>query len=164
MTEEKKAELRQLLIDNRAQLMEALRAAEQAGWDTQVQADGEQWTALQMLRHLQDAHKGLTGQLQRMLAGQPTVPPEFDVNRWNASVQRKTTEMTAEAALESLAASHEALLDIVAALRPEDFQQRGWSSARQREVSLEEFVQVIGLHEGMHATEIAEAAAQRARS
>ncbi|MBZ0304840.1 MAG: maleylpyruvate isomerase N-terminal domain-containing protein, partial [Anaerolineae bacterium] len=97
-----KEQLKNHLTACREKLMHILETIEGEDWQVQVQSEGEQWTVLQMVRHLQDAHRGLTGQVKRIAAGEPNLPPDFDIDRWNAGAQRKAAEMPPEAALENL--------------------------------------------------------------
>lgn len=149
-----KQALRQHLEASRQQLLAVVDQIQETGWQKPVQVDGERWTALQMIRHLQDAHKGLTAQLERMIAGQETVPADFDIDRWNARIQGKTTDMTPEQALETLKASHAKLLSVVDNLKEEDFARSGYQAGVKRVVSLEEFINIIGLHEQEHTRDL----------
>jgi len=154
--EAKKTALRQHLEEARAYLLEVVAKLTPEEWEKPVQSEGERWTALQMMRHLQDAHVGLVGQMGRLLQGEATVPPDFDIDRWNARVQRKTAEaaLTVEQAQETLKASHTKLLALIDTLSEDDWERRGFQPGLGREVSLEEFIHVIGLHERTHAQEM----------
>jgi len=150
-----KAELRQLQLDARQKLLDAVAAV--TDWDVKVQTSGEEWTALHMIRHLQDAHSGLTGQLKRMLDGEQTVPPDFDVDRWNARAQRKAAEagMSPQQALQKLEDSLADLLAVLDGLSEADWAKGGWQPFLKREVSTEGLLRVIANHEAGHAEEIA---------
>ena len=151
---EKKAELRQHLETSRQTLLDVISKIQGDAWAKPVQDSGERWTALQMVRHLQDAHQGLSKQLDRLREGQETVPQDFDLDRWNARVQSKTTEMTVEEALEALKASHERLLQTVDSLTEEDFQKTGWQPSLKKMLPLEVLIKVIGSHEANHAKDL----------
>lgn len=156
---DKKTELKHKLQASRQKLIDALQDLSDDQWQIQVQSDEDQWTVLQMVRHLQDAHTGLTGQIQRMLGGGETVPRDFDIDRWNKRTQTKTTELTSAEAIETLNQSHANLMGIVDNLQDEDFEKRGWSAWKQQEVSLEAFLMIISEHEAFHTGEIANALA-----
>ena len=156
---ERKAVLRHFLEEKRALLLDALGHIHDEDWNRKVQTSGDEWTALHMIRHLQDAHVGLTRQTQRLLAGEQTVPRDFDINSWNARIQHKTTraEMSPEEALKQLKQSHENLLHLVESIQDEDWDKTGWSAALQQEVDLETFLHVIGEHEARHAADFSAA-------
>ncbi len=157
---DKKTSLKEQLQTARQKLLAAVKDLTDSDWETPVQADGDQWTVLQMLRHLQDAQKGLTGQLERLLANQETVPQDFDVDRWNARIQKKTAEaqMNAEQALSSLEDSLQHLLGVVDSIADDvDWEKTGWQPFLKRMLTTEQFIDVIATHEAQHAEEIEEA-------
>lgn len=90
-----------------------------------VYSQGEgSWTIRDVVSHLADAEAGLLGQVRRLLAGEQTVPPDFDLDRWNRSAVRRKRERTYPqlldeirssfaGALETLGATDEDLLDLV---------------------------------------------------
>jgi hypothetical protein len=159
MSDTLKQDLKALMEESRQRLMGALEGLQESELDTPVQSDGERWTVLQMLRHLQDAHRGMTGQVKRLLNGEETVPRDFDVDRWNARVQKKSAEasMTAEEALANLDASLNDLMSVIDHLKDEDWGRRGWQAGVKKEMSLEELLRTMGQHEALHAGEIAAA-------
>ncbi len=154
---DKKETLKQHLNESRQKLWAILENVQADQWDVQVQSEGEQWTVLQMVRHLQDAHRGLSGQAKRIVAGEPNLPPDFDLDRWNSGVQRKTTDMSAETALENLQTSHEKLLAFVDSLQDADWAKEGFQASFKQPMTLDKFIEIIGSHEVLHATEIASA-------
>jgi hypothetical protein len=159
MSDDKKSQLKQHLAESRRRLLAAIEGLSGDQWQIRVQEDGEQWTVLQMLRHLQDAQQGLLGQVQRLVAGGETVPRDFDINRWNARAQRKTAEvdMTPEQALANLQHSYESLLTFIDNVPDDAWSRVGWQPFLQKELTLEEFLMVISQHERGHAAEIAAA-------
>lgn len=157
MMSDRKAQLKKHLIESRQKLLAVLDGVEGDQWNLQVQSDGEQWTVIQMLRHLQSAHQGLSGQMKRIVIGEPTVPPDFDLDRWNGSVQRKTTEMSPEIAFENLNASHEKLLEFVDNLSEADFEKEGFHPSFKQVFPLHQFLIIVGEHEVQHGKEIAQA-------
>ena len=56
--------------------------------------EGVEWKVRDVLAHLADAERGLLGQIRRLLVGQPTVPDDFDLNRWNRSAVRRRKDQT----------------------------------------------------------------------
>jgi len=159
MSDEIKNNLKQHLTDTRQVLWDAIDGIQDDEWDVQVQADGAQWTVLQMMRHLQDAERGLRGQTMRITKGEESVPKDFDPDRWNNRIQQKTTEMTAEEAIEVLKTSREKLLTFIDTIPDEAWQHSGYQPGLKETISLEQFIKVIGWHEEGHAKEIAAALA-----
>lgn len=160
MSEDKKVALKEHLNQARAQLLAIVEQIQARDlWDVPVQAEGERWTALQMLRHLQDAQLGLTGQLKRLVMGEQTVPQDFDINRWNARQQRKMEDasLTPDQALESLAVGQQALFEFIDSIQDEDWAREGWQAGLQQMLPLERLIYVVGEHEAQHAAEMANA-------
>lgn len=50
------------------------------------------WTLRTLIAHLADAERGMLGQMKRAVAGEMTVPENFDLQRWNRAVARKSTD------------------------------------------------------------------------
>ena len=105
-------------MSERKKAIEAyLRHAHQATWPilaeipesaraTPVYGEGGPWTVRDVVAHLADAETGLLGQVQRLLAGKVTVPPDFDLNRWNRSAVRRSQGRPFEDLIEEIRRSH----------------------------------------------------------
>lgn len=63
------------------------------------------WTIRDVVSHLADAEAGLLGQVRRLLAGEQTVPADFDLDRWNRSAVRRKRDRTYPQLLEDIRAS-----------------------------------------------------------
>lgn len=155
MSDLRKAAIKRHLEISREKLLTTLARVDD--WDLTVQAEGDQWTAGQMVRHLMDAHAGMLGQVGRILEDKQTVPPDFDINRWNKRQQQKLAELSPEEAIEKLQASHQQLLELVDQLEAADFEKSGLQAGLQQVLPLEKFIMVMGSHEAAHADEIAAA-------
>jgi hypothetical protein len=76
-----------------------------------VFGDGDAlWSIADLVGHLADAEAGMLGQLQRLLAGKPTVPDDFDLDRWNRSAVRRAKSRTYEELLQTMLEAHRATL------------------------------------------------------
>ena len=94
-----------------------MRQAHQATWPvlaaipeparaTPVYGEGGPWTVRDVVAHLADAEAGLLGQVQRLMAGEATVPPDFDLNRWNRSAVRRSQGRPFDDLIEEIRKSH----------------------------------------------------------
>jgi len=73
-----------------------------------VYGDGEAlWSVGDLLAHLADAESGMLGQVRRLLAGQPTVPDDFDLDRWNRSAVRRNRSRPLPDLLDQILRSHQ---------------------------------------------------------
>jgi uncharacterized damage-inducible protein DinB len=89
------------MADRKRLLADYMRASHESTWSVlsaltdadllrPVFGDGDAlWTIADLVVHLADAESGILGQIQRLLAGQQTVPEDFDLNRWNRSAVRR---------------------------------------------------------------------------
>jgi len=88
-------------------------------------SEGVEWKVQDVVAHVADAEHGLLGQIRRLLAGQPTVPDDFDLNRWNRSAVRKRATRTYGQILEELERGHEATAAALAEVDPGDLDRVG---------------------------------------
>ena len=61
-------------------------------WATQVYSDGDRWTVHHLLAHFTEVEGSIAKLIRRIVGGDPGVPEDFDIDRWNA---RYTMEMSA---------------------------------------------------------------------
>lgn len=146
-------ELKTHLARSRLILEETIKSLTPQQWETQVQSEGERWTARQIVSHLLDAERGMTGQMQRILVGQPTIPDGFDLDRWNRGAVRKLADLAPEALIIGLAESRAALLEFVDGLTDGDLSRQGRHPALGL-ISIERYLQQIADHEAGHAADI----------
>jgi hypothetical protein len=83
------------------------------------------WKVRDAVAHLADAEHGLLGQVRRLVAGQQTVPEDFDLNRWNRGAVRRRAGRSLEDLLEELRTGHEAALAFLATVPEESFDRVG---------------------------------------
>lgn len=146
-------ELKTHLARSRLILEETIERLTPQQWETQVQSEGERWTARQIVAHLLDAERGMTGQMQRILAGQPTIPDDFDLDRWNRGAVRKLADLAPDDLLIGLAESRAALLEFVDNLTDADLSRQGRHPSLGL-ISIERYLQQIADHEAGHAADI----------
>jgi len=73
-----------------------VRLAEQAG-AVLVYPGDPCWTVRELLAHLADAERGMLGQAQRIVRGEPALPEGFDPARWNRrAVEKRAGASTAD--------------------------------------------------------------------
>ena len=69
MPEERKKAIKEKLAKNRLQLRTLLMRLNEAQWQVEVYHAEEPWTAVQLVRHLVDAERGITTNMQRIRQG-----------------------------------------------------------------------------------------------
>jgi len=125
-------------------------------WEQPVYSDGLAWSVRRLANHLADADRGHNNQVMNIAEGRDIIPEDFDIERYNRRVTEKTTDKSAEAALEELNQSREILRDWLFALDESKLDARG-RHATLRVMSVEEILYQQADHEEAHARDIASA-------
>jgi hypothetical protein len=87
---ERKRLLAAYLTDSHDRTWPILSSLTEVDLPRPVFGDGDElWTIGDLVVHLADAESGILGQVRRLLAGEQTVPENFDLNRWNRSAVRR---------------------------------------------------------------------------
>lgn len=155
---DKKVEIAKKLNDSRQQLMLFFEGLDEAGWETAVYDEDTTWTITDILRHLADSERGMTGMMMQWQQGKDPVPADFDLERWNNRVIQKAAEKTADQLLEEMRAHRIDLLSFIDTLRDEDWETKG-RHASLRIMSIEEVCHLIADHEMDHLRVMKEALA-----
>jgi hypothetical protein len=144
------------LIRTREELLEVIGQMDTADWDRPVQSAEGGWTVKQALLHLATSESGqiLTG--KAIAAGQPTVPDDFDLDRYNKRQVEKNQAKQPPEILFGMAESHQKLLAFLDTVSAEDLEKRG-KHGRGDVISLEQLFYRIGDHEAAHTAEIKQA-------
>ena len=139
----------QQLSESYTYLTDHLGRLAPAEWERQVQEGDQQWTVRQILVHLVDAQRGMTGQMMRISQGEETVPPDFDLNRWNKRAVEKNAERTPDDLMAQLKTDYDKLTSFVGTLSDADLDKRGRHSSLVI-MSIEEIARLIASHEMDH--------------
>lgn len=94
-------------------------------WKSEVYTEGETWTIRNVLAHYVTAEKGFVKIFASIRAGGPGVSEDFDIDRYNASQQKKTQELTPAELLEQFIAVRAEMTFWVAALAEADLTKLG---------------------------------------
>jgi len=125
-------------------------------WDVQVYSDGLEWTARQIAVHLAEADRGHNRQLMGIAEGVEVIPPDFDIERYNARTTEKTLEKPAQQAREELTANRAALIMWLDALDEAKLEVVG-RHASVRMMTVRDIMRMMCLHEKGHADDILKA-------
>lgn len=114
---------------------------------------GGGWSIRENLAHLADAEHGHRRFAQAVLAGQPVRIEGFDLDRWNEErVARREGQSVGEI-LDALRAERQETLALVSTIPPGAWEKRGDHPALG-ELSVQQVIKVIGVHERMHLREM----------
>ena len=144
------------LIHTREELLEVIGQMETADWERPVQATEGGWTVKQVLLHLATSESGQINAGRAIAAGRPTVPDDFDLNRYNNRQVEKNKDKQPPEILFSMAESRQKLLAFLDEVSAEDLDKHG-KHGRGDVISLEQLFYRIGGHEAEHTAEIRKA-------
>ena len=155
---ERKRLIHDHLIRTREELLEVIGQMQPADWERPVQAAEGGWTVKQVLLHLATSENGQINAGKAIGAGQPTVPDDFDLNRYNKRQVEKNKDKQPPEILFGMAESRQKLLAFLDEVSPGELDKRG-KHGRGDVISLEQLFYRIGEHEAEHTAEIKQALA-----
>ncbi len=144
------------LNHTREELLQVVGQLQPGDWDKSVHSVEGGWTVKQLLLHVATAESGQIKTAQAIAAGQPTVPDDFDLDRYNARQIEKNKDKQPPEILFSLAESRQKLLAFLE-LVPDDALDKSGKHGRGDVITLEQLFRRIGDHEAEHAVEIQQA-------
>lgn len=154
--DEKKEAIKGELADARNDLFAVLQELRESVWGTPVYSEGETWTVADILRHLTAAERDMTLLVERIRQGSGGVPPDFDLNRWNArSIEKAEAKSPADLQAE-MNENRTYLLEMIEAIGPEEWDLQGRHGSL-RIMTVEEILRLIADHERRHTADIREA-------
>jgi hypothetical protein len=155
---ERKHLLHDHLIHTREHLLEVIGQLQPEDWGKIVQSTEGGWTVKQALLHLATSETGQIGTGKAIANSQPTVPDDFDLNRYNNRQVEKNKDKQPAEILFGMAESRQKLLAFLEEVPEEALDKRG-KHARGDVISLEQLFYRIGEHEADHTAEIKRALA-----
>jgi hypothetical protein len=118
--------------------------------------DEKMWRVRDVIAHLADSERGLLGQVKRLIAGEQTVPEDFDLNHWNRSAVRKTANVAVPELLEQISSAYEETLQVLNELDDAVLDQVGRHSSG-RMLTVEGFFRRVLSHRSEHVADIQKA-------
>lgn len=158
MSADRKIQWQQKLAESRAALITLLNALQPNQWDQPVFSEGEPWTVTTVVSHLLDSERGMSIQIHKTRKGEETVPPDFDINRWNAGVQKRVGNLSPAELLAGLATTRTKTIEVMNSLQDEDWARTGRHPARGI-ITIEQYYETIYGHELSHVEDIKRALA-----
>jgi len=112
--------------------------------------EGAQWTAKDVLAHLAVSEPGQLGQITRCLAGEVTVPDDFDLSRFNRRSAQKQADRSVAELIKEIETAHTQVLAQLDEVSEADFAKKG-RHARGDILTVEQFFIRITEHRREHA-------------
>jgi hypothetical protein len=150
---ERKHRIHDHLNHTREIVLEVVGQLSPDDWNKVVQSDEGGWTVKQLLSHIATSETSQLKAGQSIVAGQPTVPDDFDLNRYNRRQVEKNQAKLPPEFLFGLAESRQKLLAFLEQVSAEDLDKRGKHGLGDI-ISLEQLFYRIGEHEAEHAADI----------
>jgi hypothetical protein len=154
VSQEKKDAIKQKLTAVRQETYRVLGRLSEEQWEAVAYNDeGAEWSVVDVLRHVADSERGMTGLMAQIKAGGEGVPADFDLKRWNSRVVAKLQDKSAAELLDGMTANREALFAFIDTLEDGDWAKQG-RHASLRVMSIEQVCHLIADHEQTHVAEI----------
>lgn len=150
---ERKHVLHDHLIHAREQLLELIGQLQSSDWNKPVQSIEGGWTVQQVLLHIATSETGQTATGKAIAAGQPTVPNDFDLDRYNRRQTEKNKDKQPPEILFGMAESQQKLLAFLDEV-PEEALDKSGKHARGDVITLEQLFRRIADHEAEHTAQI----------
>lgn len=163
MTSNRKQAIADSMRQSHAATWPVLSSLTEAELRLPVFGDGEAlWSIGDLVGHLADAEGGLLGQVQRLLAGQTTVPEDFDLDRWNRSAVRRSKGRSHPELLDQILKAHQEALAALAATPESALDQSGRHGSGEI-LTVEGFFRRMGDHRRGHTADIQQALKSQSR-
>lgn len=156
MADERKEAIKAKLTAAREEFLAALGGLSDEQWAHKGFAEGSEWQVVDVLRHVADSERGMTGLMMQIKGGGEGVPPDFDLARWNQRVVDKLAGKSPQELLDGMAESRAALFAFIDSLDEEDWDKKG-RHASLKIMTIEEVCHLIADHERLHLEGLQEA-------
>lgn len=151
---DRKDRLRTHLKGRHAETWPVLEGLRQSDMPVEVYSgeDGT-WTVKDLLGHLADGERGNLGQAKRLVAGEQTVPLDFDLDRWNRGAVRRAADTSLAELMRVISDSYSTALDFLESLDDSDLDKVGLHSSGEM-LTTEGFLRRMVDHRLEHVTDI----------
>jgi Mycothiol maleylpyruvate isomerase N-terminal domain len=129
------------------------RALRPEDWQVVVQDEGAGWRVRDILAHFVTIEASMHRLFEDMLTGGAGSPPDFDLDRFNASQTAKIAHLPPEKLVERFETVRARTIEIVAGIRPADLDRVG-RHAFLGEDNLERFIRWAYEHTALHEAEV----------
>ncbi len=153
MSENQSTHWQQKLAESRAALLALLHGLTEEQWQTPVFSEGQPWTVRTVVSHLIDGERGMSIQVHKIRKGEEATPPDFDLNRWNAGVQKRVGDLTSTELIAALEATRTRTLDGMATLQENEWALTGRHPSRGL-ITVDQYYETIHGHELSHTADM----------
>jgi hypothetical protein len=117
--------------------------------NVQIQDKEGGWTVIELLRHIQNSERGMTGTIKAVLEGGEGAPADFDLKFYNTRTQEKMSDITLDEIKSNMLKYRERTLQVLDIVKDEDWGKRG-RHATLDIFTIKQFFEVISWHQQHH--------------
>ena len=150
---DKKTTLKQYLSEAKTELVTFLQTLTPEQWEQQAFIDGNKWTVRDIITHLVESETGLSTQIYKIRTGRESVPEGFDIDRWNAGLQKRMGDLTPAELLQGLEDVRQKTLERLDTVEAHEWEVSGRHPTLGI-VSVEKYYQIIARHQQQHLADI----------
>ncbi|HEY3310493.1 MAG TPA: DinB family protein [Anaerolineales bacterium] len=118
-------------------------------WHATIYSEGETWTVRSVLAHFVTAERGFVKIFSEIRAGGAGASEDFEIDRYNASQQRKTKDLTPAELLEQFRTIRGQMVELVNSFEQEDLAKQG-RHPYLGVTSLTEMIKMVYRHNQIH--------------
>jgi len=156
MSVDHKTQWQEKLTESRAALFALLNSLQPDQWNTPVFSEGDTWNVATVVSHLLDSERGMSIQIHKTRKGEETIPPGFDLDRWNAGVAKRVGNLSPAEIMVALETTRAKTLEVMNSLHDDDWSRTGRHPSRGV-ITIDQYYETIHAHELIHAADIRKA-------
>ena len=153
MSTERRDYWKEKLSQSREALFTLLNGLSPEQWRTTVFAEGNTWTVATVLAHLVESERGMSIHVHKIRKGEATIPDDFDLERWNAGLTRRTGDTSPEELMANADATRAKTLEVMDSLEDGEWALTGRHASRG-EITIDQYYETIHAHEVGHLEDI----------
>ena len=153
MLAERRDHWKEKLSESREALFALLNSLSPEQWQTTVFAEGDTWTVATVLAHLVESERGMSIHVHKIRKGEATLPDDFDLERWNAGLTRRTGDIAPEELMANAAVTRAKTLEVMDSLEEGEWALTGRHASRG-EITVDQYYETIHAHEVGHLGDI----------
>jgi uncharacterized damage-inducible protein DinB len=134
-------------------LTEFFSGLSDADWRATVYAEGSTWSVRSVLAHLLTAERAFVILFERIQGGGGGVSEDFAIDRYNASQQRRTQNLSGPELIQQYKEARVRMIDFVKGLASEDLEREGRHPFLGL-ATLREMVKMIYIHNQTHFRDV----------
>lgn len=153
MSAERTAHWTRKLNESRTALFALLDSLSPEQWQTRVFSEGNAWSVASVLAHLVESEQGMSIHVHKIRKGEPTIPDDFDLERWNAGLTRRTGDVAPDELMTRAIATRAKTLEVMDSLNDHEWELTGRHPSRG-EITVAQYYETIHAHESMHLQDL----------